>query len=239
MPLMARGHLQAVLFVNDGQPRAWSDAELSFMRSTVDRSFAAMDRLKLGRERDLLTEELAHRMKNLLTLAQVVVKQSLRGIDGLGDARTAIDNRLRALSAAQDILTRAREDATDIRTVLKTVLVPHGLKDDRIEIIGSYTKLRSEQVLGLSLALHELATNAAKHGALSNDAGRVKVEWTVDGEDFRFLWVESDGPAVKPPDTRGFGSTILQNAVGGYFSGQSKLAFPLEGVQFEIVGTLD
>jgi PAS domain S-box-containing protein len=238
LPLMEGGKLKAVLFVNDDEPRKWTDAELSFLHSMVDRTYAAMDRLKLAREREVLTEELAHRMKNILTLAQVVVKQSLRGVDGLEAERRAIDYRLRALSAAQDLLTRAQEKGADIRAVIEATLAPHLANTDGLDLVGPPLFLASQQVLGLALALHELATNAAKYGAFSTEDGKVMIEWSIDGGAFGFRWTESGGPAVRAPGKPGFGSTLLEKTVGGYFNGDSELHFGEAGVEFIIEGSL-
>ena len=238
LPLMDRGRLKAVLFVNSAEPRTWTEAEITFLGAMFDRTYAAMDHLRLAAERDVLAGELAHRMKNILTLAQVVVKQSLRGVAGLDAERGAIDARLRALSAAQDVLTGGRERDADIRSVVATTLAPHLPGGDRVEIAGPSLPLSSQQALGLTLALHELATNAAKHGALSTEAGRVHVGWSHDGATFRFHWTERDGPPVPAPSTEGFGSRILQHTVGAYFDGQSQLHFHPDGVRFEIDGSL-
>lgn len=177
LPLMQRGKLKALLFVNDAKPRVWSEAEITFLGAMFDRTYAAIDRLKLETERDDLAGEIAHRMKNVLTMAQVVVKQSLRGVDGIEDASHAIAARFRAMAAAQDVLTRGEEQSADILSVIETSLKPHLPDRTRIIVSGPSVSLDSSQVIGLSLALHELATNAAKYGALSNDAGQVEISW--------------------------------------------------------------
>lgn len=238
LPLMEMGKLKAVLFVSSVDPRTWTEAEITFLGAMFDRTYAAMDRLRLAEERDVLAGELAHRMKNILTLAQVVVKQSLRGVEGLDAERGAIDARLRALSAAQDVLAGGREKEADIRVVVDTALAPHLPDGDRVDIAGPPLRLQSQQVLGLTLALHELATNAAKHGALSNEPGRVRIGWCRDGNAFRFHWTEHGGPPVTASSAEGFGSTILKRTAGGYFDGQSTLQFHPDGVRFEIEGFL-
>ncbi|PZX10899.1 PAS domain S-box-containing protein [Palleronia aestuarii] len=238
LPLMERDKLKAILFVNSAEPRKWSEAEITFLGAMVDRTYAAIDRLRVAEERDILAEELAHRMKNILALAQVVVRQSLRGVEGLDAERSAIDTRLQALSAAQDVLTGGREKEADIRSVVASALAPHLPDGDRAEISGPFLQLQSQQVLGLTLALHELATNAAKYGALSNEVGRVRIDWSRDGDAFRFLWTEHGGPSVTASSSKGFGSKILQSAAGGYFDGRSTLHFQPDGVRFEIEGTI-
>ncbi len=237
LPLMEGGRLKAVLFVNDAGARDWSEAEIVFLRAIFDRTYAAIDRVRYEAERDMMTAELAHRMKNMLAIAQVVVTQSLRRVEGLDQERGAIAARLGALSHAQDILTRTHHQAAGIRAVIETTLRPY--QAGRIVTRGPDLLLQAQQVLGLSLVLHELGTNAAKHGALSKDGGRVELVWSKgDGGQFSLRWSEHEGPPVTTPDIRGFGSTILDRVAGNYFDGVSQVAFSPHGVVFTIEGRL-
>ena len=238
MPLMQRGKLKAVLFVNDERPRRWSDAELHFMSAIFDRTYAAIDRLRAEREKEMMAAELAHRMKNMLTIAQVVVSQSLRGAEDIEQARASITARLNALSKAQDVLTRVDHSDAPLRDVINAALRPFETDKNRISLSGPNINVTSQQVLGLSLGLHELATNAAKHGAMSMETGRIHIEWSNHDGTFHFEWRESGGPAVTVPDTTGFGSTILERAVGGYFQGKSEIEYKSEGVLFRLEGQL-
>jgi PAS domain S-box-containing protein len=237
MPLMGNGKLRAVLFVNDDRPRHWSAAELNFMRAIFDRTYAAKDRLRFEIERNLMTAELAHRMKNMLTMAQVVVTQTLRGTNDIAAARTAITARLHALSEAQDVLTRVDNREVAVREVVISALKPHLGSGDRVLFSGPTIMLNAQQVLGLALGLHELATNAAKYGALASDVGRVTIQWALDAGKFLFTWTESGGPDVSPPSSAGFGSKILNQVVGGYFEGTTKLIYDPAGLRFVLSGT--
>ena len=96
--------------------------------------------------------------------------------------------------------------------------------------------LTSQQALGLSLATHELATNAAKYGALSNDTGRVAMTWRVEDGAFAFEWVESGGPPVTPPGSRGFGSKLIERIVASYFEGEGRVDFDPSGIRFRLTG---
>ncbi|MFQ6552642.1 HWE histidine kinase domain-containing protein [Aestuariibius insulae] len=239
LPLIEQGKLKAVLFVNDTETREWSEAELTFLGAMFDRTYAAIDVLRFEKERDILAIEIAHRMKNMLAIAQIIVKQSLRNTTDTPAAQQAIDARLRALSGAQDVLTRAEEKTADILSVIETSLAPHVPQQSRVEFFGPSIPMTSDQVLGLTLALHELATNASKYGALSNNVGHIRIAWDVDEEGaFMFRWVEQDGPEVKPPTTEGFGSTILKRIVGSYFSGSSLVSYDRDGIKFELRGNL-
>lgn len=239
LPLMENGKLKAVLFVNTSQPWEWSDTELEFMDAMFDRTYAAINRIRSEAERDILAGEIAHRMKNVLAIAQVIVKQSLRHIPKIETERRSIDARLSALAGAQDVLIRAEDHEADILSVIETALAPHLPQQNRFQFSGSSTPLKSNQILGLSLALHELATNAAKYGALSNESGQVFIEWNATAEgQFTFSWTEVGGPVVTASDVKGFGSTILEQVVGSYFSGASTLNYDPDGVKFKINGRL-
>lgn len=237
LPLMDKGQMKALLFVHADQPRAWSNDEIRFMRAILDRTYAATDRLSYENERDVMASELAHRMKNMLAIAQVVVSQSLRNVTDIGAARNSISARLRALGDAQNVLTQVQHKNAAIADVVRSALLPHA-EPTRVSAAGDKIELSPQQVLGLSLAVHELGTNAVKYGALSTDAGRIDVGWSnVEGR-FRFVWKEVGGPDVAGMSSPGFGSTILTKVVGGYFNGTSNLVLKPEGMSYEIDGSL-
>lgn len=238
LPLMEHGQLKALLFVNDAEPRDWNDDEVMFLRAMFDRTYAAIEGARYETERDLLAGELAHRIKNTLAMAQVIVTQTLRNQPDLADERKAIAERLSALAGAQDVLTHSQRHEADIMHVVSSTLAPHRSEKDRIIMKGPSLLLQSQQVLGLSLALHELATNAAKYGALSNEAGRVRIHWSENDNLFEFHWIEEDGPPITSPVSQGFGSTILDRLAGSYFGGTSKLTFASDGIRFGIEGKL-
>ena len=136
-----------------------------------------------------------------------------------------------ALGRAQDILTRTDRKATDIETIVDDALLPHRSGEGRISASGDAVRLSPEQGLGLSLAIHELATNAAKYGALSVAEGEVSIGWSVsDAGGFAFTWQESGGPIVEVPKRTGFGSRLIERIVAPYFEGTGKLAFEPSGV---------
>ncbi|MEF2553369.1 HWE histidine kinase domain-containing protein [Aurantimonas sp. A2-1-M11] len=190
-------------------------------------------------QRRELTHELSHRMKNVLATVQSIVSQSLRTAKSLDAGREAISSRVQALARAQDILTQTSWTGAGIRQVVDEALAPHRTGQGRISIDGPDVVLSAQQVLGLSLALHELATNAAKYGSLSSPSGEVEIRWEVGtGDAFRFAWIESNGPLVGEPTRRGFGSRLIERIVGSYFEGDGQLDFPPSGVTFQLTGTL-
>ncbi len=191
-------------------------------------------------ELKLLNQELAHRMKNTLAMTQSIVTQSLRGSESIADAIATVTARIGALSKAQDILTGSLRSAAGFEEIVSAALVPHRDRDDRFVISGVPIYLTAQQALGLSLAIHELATNATKYGALSLPEGRIEIRWSV-GENgaFSFEWVETGGPPVTAPERRGFGSRLTERIISAIFSGEGRMGFEPTGLTFRLSGRLD
>lgn len=193
-------------------------------------------------ESRLLVDELNHRVKNTLTTVQSIVSQGLRNAPEADDARKAIDARLVALSRSHDVLTRQHWTDAGLRDVVVEALQPFGIsngKSGRVAIEGENVRFPPKAVLALSIALHELATNAVKYGALSNDSGRIAIDWAVQpatgGDRLTFHWRESDGPPVAPPTRRGFGSRVIESGLAHELNGEVSLDYRPEG----LVGTID
>lgn len=213
------------LFGEDGEITSW-------MGAASDIS----DRKNAEERQTLLNEELAHRMKNIFAIVQAIATQTLRQARSLEEAGGAITARIGALARAQDILVGARFETTDIHPIIEAVLAPHQLPGARLTFSGPPVPLQSQQALGLSLAIHELATNAAKYGALSNATGRVSIAWGGSEAGFFFEWNEEGGPRVNKPARRGFGSRLIEEIVASYFDGDANLVFHPEGVCFRLTG---
>jgi PAS domain S-box-containing protein len=228
-----------------GTPRYWdvqvtpilgSDGRPSRILS-VSRDISRLKHVE--QQRAELIVEMAHRLKNSLTIVQAIVSQTFRQAKTTAEAQEAIGGRLLALAGAQDILTASPVTTVEIHRVVEGALAPHRTGQGRFHITGPDLDLTGQQALGLSLALHELGTNAIKYGALSNDAGRVEIAWShAGGEVFAFSWTETGGPPVKPPVRTGFGSRLVEKMVAPYFQGKSVLAFDPGGVTFRLTGTL-
>ena len=190
-------------------------------------------------ELKLLNRELAHRMKNTLAMVQSIISQSLRGATSIPEAATTIGARIQTLAKAQDVLTGMSVTAAEISAIAKTAVAPHVDGDDRVAITGPQVFLSAQQALGLSLAIHELATNATKYGALSRPEGRVVVTWDKHADNgFTFDWRESGGPPVTEPTRRGFGSRLTERVVSDLFQGEAGIRFEPTGVAFSLVGKL-
>ncbi|MHB8283597.1 MAG: sensor histidine kinase [Caulobacteraceae bacterium] len=181
---------------------------------------------------ELLTAELAHRMKNTMAMVQAIVHQSLRSAGTLAEARENVVSRFEALVRAQDLLTSADWKLTNLSDVTDGALAPFN-QDARIVITGEPIEMGARAALSFTLVLHELATNAVKYGALSAPEGRVEVEWrrlVANGNStIRFSWIELNGPTVSLPSRKGFGTRLI-DTMGRTFGGRSELRYDPSGV---------
>jgi len=173
---------------------------------------------------------------------QAIANQTMRPGVSLEEARAAFSSRLGALAREQDILTQTSSLQADIHEVIGGALEPHGGLSRRLRCEGPALRLSSKCALAMSLAIHELATNASKYGALSNDAGRVEVSCAAAGDTpsprFRFQWRELGGPSVAQPERVGFGSRMLERALAGYFNGTAKMAYEPDGLVYTLESPL-
>ncbi|UFN49746.1 GAF domain-containing protein [Roseomonas sp. OT10] len=195
----------------------------------------AQERSRARAQQDLLMAELDHRVKNTLANIQALVRHTRSGAGSLEGFVHDFDRRIRAMAVAHSLLTTSRWEGADLRALVEEELRPYrgtvGSNTDRASIIGPELRLRPKAALALSLALHELATNAAKYGALSIPGGHVTVSWTVHEEEAALDWVESGGPPVSPPKRRGFGSTVVERGLSYELGGRSTLNFDPAGLR--------
>ena len=186
--------------------------------------------------RELLVHELNHRVKNTLATVQSVAMQSFRDVADR-DARQLFESRLLALSKAHDVLTREDWRGAGLREVVAEALAPYRGEDgagDRFAVVGPAVRLLPRVALSIAMALHELATNAVKYGALSVEGGQVTVAWSVSrrpgGRRLRLRWEEAGGPAVSAPRRRGFGSRLIERGLAAELDGEVELQFAPTGV---------
>lgn len=184
-------------------------------------------------ELSLVNHELQHRVKNTLAVLSAVASQTFRD----ASARPALEiyqGRLAAFGRAHDLLTASNWVEAPLHDVVQTALAPYRTGESRFEVSGGPTIVRSRQGLSLSLAIHELATNAIKYGALSGPTGRILITWgttDVDGEpSFVFTWQETGGPAVSAPASTGFGSRLITRVLKDDFNGTVELSYPPAGL---------
>jgi two-component sensor histidine kinase len=199
------------------------EADNALLRAALARSEGA------GVRRELITQELKHRIGNVLAVVQAVARQTFRNADAASvEDFTA---RMLALGAAQKVLIDSETQAAKIANVVSDALAPHCIDGQRAAISGPELALDGRRAHGLTLALHELATNAAKYGALSVEDGRVEVVWTsIDGA-LDFLWREHGGPPTVAPTRRGFGSRLITRNLAIAFGGEVELDFKPTGVE--------
>jgi PAS domain S-box-containing protein len=187
-----------------------------------------------ARERlTLLVNELNHRVKNTLATIQSVARQSLRNAPNLLEGQRVFDARIVALSKAHDVLTREHWEGASLRKIVAESLAPHAgdASEHRLKFNGPEIRLRPKAALALSMALHELATNAVKYGAFSDANGRVEVGWRVEDDGhFALRWSEEGGPVVSSPRKRGFGSRLIEQGLSQDLGGLVSLDFPSSGV---------
>lgn len=184
--------------------------------------------------RKLLVDELNHRVRNTLAVVQSIARQTLAGHAG-ADARQAFEDRLYALAAAHSILTREHWTAADLREVI--IAAAGSQAAQRLRLDGPPVALPPSVAVTLSLALHELGTNASKYGALSVPPGHVDVVWNLVGprrSRLKLRWEEKNGPPVLPPARKGFGTRLLQRALSAELGGVAMLEFAPAGVICEL-----
>lgn len=197
------------------------------------------DRRKAQERLELMVNELNHRVKNNLAAVQALAAQTFRGTESLAEAREAFTSRLVALGKAHDILTRQQWDGSQLAEIAQEVLasIPRA---EALTIEGPNVSLSPNAALTLSMAFHELYTNALKYGALSSPQGQVALRWQVDSMDMLHLsWTELGGPRVIAPTTTGFGARLLTRSLAAELRGIVNIDFQETGVVCTIDAQLD
>jgi light-regulated signal transduction histidine kinase (bacteriophytochrome)/ActR/RegA family two-component response regulator len=223
-----------------GRGLPWSQADLEAARdlrtSLLDvvlrRITDAARERRIAANRDqLMMAELDHRVKNTLANIEALVKQTSLSADSLSAFVEGLAARIQSMAKAHSLLSQSRWEGVSIRSLLLEELDPYIQGTPRFETVGPDLVLTSKSALALSLAIHELATNAAKFGALSVDGGRVAIRWSLtESGGLDLSWTESGGPAVVPPTRRGFGSTLIERALAMETEGQATLRYLADGV---------
>lgn len=192
------------------------------------------DSFRATRRQRLLIDELNHRVKNTLATVQSIAAQSLRSTSDVVAAREAFEARILALSKAHTMLSDRQWHDTELGHLVRQEL--GAFDSDQVRVAGPAMAINSKATVALALTLHELATNAAKHGALSVAGGRLDVSWREgEGQSLELDWREDGGPLVSEPGRRGFGSRLLNTVVSGELGGQLDLRYEREGLRATIV----
>jgi two-component sensor histidine kinase len=226
------------ILTKDGRERLWtfvcsalgtqSDGRRLFLCVAQD----VTDRKAYEDQILFLMQEVNHRAKNMLSLVQAIARQTAsrepEHFIGL------FNERIRALAANQDLLVQNGWQGVDVEKLVRAQLAHFADVGSRIAADGPRLHLNAAAAQAIGLALHELATNAAKYGALSVDVGRVDVRWRLEGDTFMMSWTERNGPPVSPPERRGFGSTVVDSMAKLSVGGEVKLDYAPSGLMWRL-----
>jgi two-component sensor histidine kinase len=209
------------------------NASHAMLLSIVD----ATERFQHAAAKDLLIGEMRHRIKNLFGVAQSLARQTPTEGRSARQYKDDLLGRLGALMEAED-LAFVKQDETVLAELLERILAPYKAGPAAIVIgPGPGVELPPRSLGSLGLICHELATNAAKYGALSMEGGEVRVSWAFDADkhELRLSWVERGGPAVTPPASTGYGTTLIRSVASYSLGGRSELDYAVEGLRAEII----
>jgi PAS domain S-box-containing protein len=189
----------------------------------------------------MLIDELNHRVKNTLATVQSIVWQALRKSTDARVIGESIEARLSALSRCHDLLTRENWESAGLRDIVSDALGPFGAPGalaERLVITGDNIRMPPRVTLALGIALNELATNAVKYGAFSNETGSIQIAWSIvsssNGDRVILNWQEKDGPPVLQPSRKGFGSQVLERGLAQELEGSTNLDFQPRGLVFTL-----
>ena len=191
------------------------------------------------RKAALLLSELDHRVKNILAIVSAVISQTLRTTTTPEAFAIEIGGRIQAIAKAHSLLTQSGVGEVSLRTILETELAPYDHSGGNLVVSGPDIALTPKAGLALAMALHELASNAAKYGALSTGAGRLTVEWEATdsggAQTLALAWTETSGPAVSPPTRRGFGTTLIERSLAHELDAEVSREFLPGGLRCTVV----
>ena len=233
-------HYETVRQRKDGS-QVWVSLTISPLRNAngvvVGASKIARDmteRRRADAHRKILIGELNHRVKNTLAVVQSIASQTLGHASTMEEARAAFGARLINLANAHDVLTRESWAGASLREIVGDAVKPYSGDGSRFEVDGPNVQLSPSAALAISMALHELSTNAAKYGALSAEKGHVRVLWSIDVEEENrrliLRWEESGGPEVIPPKQKGFGSRLIERALASELGGEVRVQYEPAGL---------
>lgn len=216
----------------DGSP-------ISIIGTTQD----VTERRAVEDHRALLATEMNHRLKNMMASMQAIIAQTLRTSDTLAQASSSIASRIQAMSDANDLLISERFEGSSVRDLLEKALSPFGVADrGQIDLSGPEVTVPPGFIAPIALAMHELATNATKYGALSVASGRILIQWAVHhaatGRTLHLEWRERDGPAVSPPTRRGFGTKLIDRTLKTEIGASVEIRYDPSGLIFAMSAPL-
>ena len=194
-------------------------------------------------EKDLIASEMHHRLKNIFTMTESMIRISARNAETPDSLAESLSGRIHALADANALVYRALSGAAsrelcDLKDVLAAVTRAHDAVDEnrhRFVLDGPPVACGNHAISGLALLFHELATNAVKYGSLAREDGKVTISWQRRGDTIMLQWVERGGfPITAPPGSKGFGSTLIRRTVESQFGGTLRSAWPEHGLEIEL-----
>jgi len=213
-----------------------AQAEIDARSLLAQAGIDARERETADKLQKLILEELHHRIKNTLATVSAIASQSLRGVAGAEHAQHAIEGRLLALGRAHDLLLQARWTSADLAKIVRGATEAFDNPDmPKFTIAGPDVRMTSGAVIAIAMTLNELCTNTTKFGALSVPGGRVDIAWTLDPktQHLRLTWTERNGPEVRAPDKRSFGTRLIET-LGKQLKGDVHLGYEPSGFVYDL-----
>jgi two-component sensor histidine kinase len=222
--LWLRGHGRVVARTPDGKAHRL----VSIVADVTDRK-AAEDHAQF------LMHELSHRSKNLLAVIQSISRRTARTSTTMKEFESRFGQRLQGLAASHDVLVRNSWQGAPLADLMRQQLMPFiDIQGSRVELIGPDIVVTPEATQAIGLAIHELATNAIKYGALSVPAGKVKISWALASRELLLKWVERGGPRVVPPSRNGFGHLVIGEMIERSLNAKVALEFVTHGLEWSV-----
>lgn len=246
IPLMSTdGQVLGSLCAIDGKPREWSEEDVEtladfakLVEEQINLKAHIRNLMDIDAARELVSHELVHRIKNVFSVVQSLVRVSARNRDNLADYVEDLSERIGAQARAHDYIMQGRNadgDANSILALFDALLSAFNTAKERVRISGIDQPVGEKSATALALVIHELATNASKHGALSAADGNVCLSTAQIDDTIEILWSEHDGPKVgSPPTRKGFGSKMTATAVKSQLSGKIDYDWASDGLKVRI-----
>jgi two-component sensor histidine kinase len=229
------GRAYGVVGAHSAKPRKFSESDVAFLSAVANVMAGAIQRRQLDQRQELMIRELRHRSGNLFSQLLALFSQTAKNSKNLADLVTKYEARVLALANAHRLITEGGWKSASLMELLNILLAPYL---DRITFAGPNVFLEADPTFGLSMAIHELTTNASKHGSLSTRAGRVEVTWQVQRTDLGLTlllnWKEREGPAPKRSRRTGFGSRLVTMVIERQLNGTVRMTYGPGGLDVEL-----
>jgi PAS domain S-box-containing protein len=227
--LWLRGRGQVVARAPDGKAQRL----VSIVTDVTERK-AAEDHIQF------LMHEISHRSKNLLTVVQSIARRTARTAGTIEEFESRFERRLRGLAASHDVLVRENWHGAPLAELVRQQLIPFvEIQTSRFELLGPDIVVTADAAQAIGLAIHELATNAVKYGALTAPSGNVRISWMFDenacgSPQLSLNWIEQGGPPASPPSHRGFGHVVIVDMIERSLNGKVAVEFSVEGLKWSV-----